>query len=113
MAGLYFDQIFVNDVITIEHGTLKHARKFNKAANNVELNVIGKTVITKVLNEKEIPQKQFNFVKIEQIKEIEDRKFVDVVGIVVEVTEPQEVVTKTLDMRKRIQVLIRDETRSV
>lgn len=113
MASLYYDQLYVNEVIIVEHGTLKHAGKFNKANNNIELNVIGKTVITKVLNDKDIKFKQLNFVGIKDIREIEDRKFVDIIGIVTEVSEPQEVITKTQDMRKRIIVIVRDETHSV
>lgn len=88
MASLYYDQLYVNEVIIVEHGTLKHAGKFNKANNNIELNVIGKTVITKVLNDKDIKFKQLNFVCIKDIREIEDRKFVDIIGIVTEVSEP-------------------------
>lgn len=113
MASLYYDQLYVNEVIIVQHGTLKHAGKFNKANNNIELNVIGKTIITKVLNDRDIKFKQLNFIPIKDIKEIEDRKFVDIIGIVVDVSQAQDVTTKTQDMRKRIQVIVRDETHSV
>lgn len=82
MASLYYDQLYLNEVIIVEHGTLKYAGKFNKASNNAELNVTGRTVITKILNDKDIKFKQLNFVSIEEINEIDDRKFVDIIAIV-------------------------------
>ncbi len=94
MVDKYYDLMQEQSIYSVSGALVKQAGKFNSTNSTVELNVTSKTEIEKLPDDPKIKSKNFNFVKIQQIEEIEQNKIIDVMGFVKEVKEVEQITTK-------------------
>jgi len=105
----YFE---IGQVYTITGGRLKVAnQKYNNCKSNYEMTIDVNTEIVKCEDSKEIQTMVFEFCKIGKLEEIEENKFVDIIGIVQEVGEVQSLTSKRTGQElKKADVTLIDDT---
>jgi replication factor A1 len=98
-ADKFFDILQENKAYYIFRGTLKKAnRDFNKLKSDLEIGIEKYTEIQPIDDDDDdnsVPKLSFDFVKLDQIPNIENNQVVDVLGIVKHVDDKREIVSKT------------------
>jgi len=85
----------IGDVYTITGGRIKVAnQQYNTCKSQYEMTIDSNTEVAKVEDSKEIKAQMFEFVKISNLEEKEEKSYVDIIGIVQEVGEVQQLTSK-------------------
>jgi len=107
----FFDMIEINRVYFITRGTIKTAnKKFTNLNNDYELSLNGDTQITPChdFDNTQMPALKFNFVPLNQVKDIETEGIVDVIGVCQTAGDLVNLVAKTTkkELKKRDVTLV-------
>jgi len=103
----YFDMIEAGKVYYITKGSLKTAnKKFSNLRNDYEMSFNSDTLIEPCVEECDLPQLQFSFIKIKDIEQVNKDGLIDIVGVVKLTGEATEITTKATNK----QVAKRDLT---
>lgn len=91
----YFDMIEQGKVYFITKGSLKTAnKKFTNLKNDYEMSLNNDTLIEPCVEECDLPQLQFNFIKIKDIEQVNKDGIVDICGVVKSCADVTEITTK-------------------
>ncbi|CAG8654351.1 13094_t:CDS:1 [Cetraspora pellucida] len=95
-ADSFYNQLQVGKLYSISGAKIRTAnKKYSTVKNDYEL-ILGRgTIITEVFNKDSHGFIPFNFVKIVDLIEYEKNDIVDVIGIVIKVSDIQEITTRT------------------
>lgn len=95
-AEKFFDIFQENGVYYVTKASIQTAKKqFSNLANDNEINLDKDSIVEPANDESGVPQMQFNFTKLDQIQNIENNTIVDVLGIVKNVEEKREIISKS------------------
>eukprot|EP01135_Chromosphaera_perkinsii_P008267 Nk52_evm9s1224 gene=Nk52_evmTU9s1224 len=92
----FYPMIEMNKVYTIKNGQVKMAnKKFSNSSAMYEINLDRNSVITPMADDGLVPQVKYNFVPIKELEGREANSIVDVIGVLSEVGELNEIMSKT------------------
>lgn len=115
LVDKYFDLIQEGKVYKISNGRLKLAnRKFNHLPSDYQLTLGRESTVQEVPEDKSIEKINFSFVPIDNLKDIQPNKFIDIVGIVHQVAPISTILSKQgVEFTKRSVTLIDSSLLSV
>ncbi|CAG8580360.1 5116_t:CDS:1 [Cetraspora pellucida] len=95
-ADNFYNQLQIGKLYSISKAKIRMAnKKYSTVKNDYELILGRETIITEVLNKDSHGFIPFNFVKIVDLIEYEKNDIIDVIGIVIKVSDIQEITTRT------------------
>lgn len=95
-AEKFYDILQENGVYYVTKASIQTAKKqFSNLSNDNEINLDKDSVIESANDESGVPQMQFNFIKLDQIQNIENNSVIDVLGIIKNVEEKREIISKS------------------
>ncbi|CAG8734018.1 9800_t:CDS:1, partial [Racocetra persica] len=109
----FYDKLQVGKLYTISKARINMAnKKFSTVKNDYELIFGRETIITEVLNKDPHVFIPFNFVQIADLFEYEKDDIIDLIGIVIDVSDIQEITTRTTrkNVNKR-SIIIGDQSK--
>lgn len=92
----FYDLLQENGIYYITHASIRQAKKqFSTLTNDYELFFDRNTMIESANDDSGVPQVQFNFIKLDGIQAMENNTIVDVLGIIKNVDEKHEIISKS------------------
>jgi replication factor A1 len=95
-ADKFFDLLQENNVYKISKASLRQANpKFTKLSHAYEMILEKDTIIELIEDDDDVPKVQFNFIKLDEIENLENNAVIDVLGIIKNVGEQREIISKS------------------
>ncbi|KAJ8907535.1 hypothetical protein NDN08_007646 [Rhodosorus marinus] len=116
VASRMNDLIQLGKVFSVTKGSVKQANpKFNRCSSEYEMMLGNESVVTPITDDGTVGQLKFEFVKIKDLESKEVNSFVDMIGIVKEVSEVAELTSRTTGepLYKRAVTIVDDSERTI
>ena len=94
-ATKYYDLFAKNKVYSISKGTVKIARKgYTHIKNDYSIVLNADAEIHELPNDNTISSLNYNFIEINELRDVADKEFVDVIGIITSISELRTILSK-------------------
>lgn len=106
----YFELLEEGKIYSFADGTLKASSRYNNTKNNIEITFNSRSIVEALPDSQKIKKFYFNFVKLEEIIDIDCNKAVDIIAIVEDIGESSLISLKDGRETCKRDVVLKDPT---